>query len=245
MRTATTRLAQDGWLEGRRAGKLSEYRLSSDGRARFAEATKRIYGEPNTPWSGRWTLIVLPPMRAAERNAIREELGWRGFGEISGNVFAHPELGFTDAARAAEREADYSPKSSRFEAISLAGGTPRIAWSTWDGISRIWPGATSVSRIGSTRVLSALRRHGRIQPEDGFLLRTLLIHEYRRLHLRDPLLPTQLLRPRLAGRAGGGACAGTFMAGCSRASEAYLSRVAAQPRRAAACRPGRERFGGS
>ncbi len=28
VRTATTRLAQDGWLEGRRAGKLSEYHLS-------------------------------------------------------------------------------------------------------------------------------------------------------------------------------------------------------------------------
>src|ERR1700728_727388 len=47
VRTAAARLAKDGWLEGRRAGKLSEYRLSHDGRERFAEATKRIYGEPD------------------------------------------------------------------------------------------------------------------------------------------------------------------------------------------------------
>ena len=51
VRTATTRLAHDGWLEGRRAGKLSEYHLSKNGRARFAEATKRIYSEPDA--SGR------------------------------------------------------------------------------------------------------------------------------------------------------------------------------------------------
>ncbi len=92
VRTATSRLAQDGWLEGRRAGKLSEYHLSKNGRLRFAEATQRIYSEPDTEWSGRWTLIVVPPMRAPARNEIREELVWRGFGEISANVFAHPEF---------------------------------------------------------------------------------------------------------------------------------------------------------
>src|SRR5882757_2566774 len=92
VRTATARLAKDGWLMGRRAGKLSEYRLSSNGRARFAEATKRIYSAPDTQWSGRWTLIVVPPMRATERNEIRDELLWRGFGEISANVYAHPEF---------------------------------------------------------------------------------------------------------------------------------------------------------
>src|SRR5580692_7258974 len=83
VRTATARLAKDGWLEGRRAGKLSEYRLSHDGRERFAEATKRIYSEPDSAWSGRWTVIVLPPMRAAERREVREELVWRGFGALS------------------------------------------------------------------------------------------------------------------------------------------------------------------
>src|SRR5271163_4011140 len=92
VRTATARLAKDGWLEGHRAGKLSEYRLSEGGRERFAEATKRIYSEPDTAWSGRWTVIVLPPMRAAERRELREELIWRGFGALSTNVFAHPEL---------------------------------------------------------------------------------------------------------------------------------------------------------
>src|ERR1700677_2592946 len=53
VRTATARLAKDGWLEGPRAGKRSEYHLSQDGRERFAEATRRIYSAPDGPWSGR------------------------------------------------------------------------------------------------------------------------------------------------------------------------------------------------
>src|SRR5580658_10491996 len=58
VRTATARLAQEGWLEGRRVGNLSEYRLSAGGRERFAEATARIYGGPATQWSGRWRVVV-------------------------------------------------------------------------------------------------------------------------------------------------------------------------------------------
>src|SRR5271157_3344572 len=56
VRTATARLAHEGWVKARRVGKLSEYRLSEVGRERFAEATLRIYGEPDADWSGRWTL---------------------------------------------------------------------------------------------------------------------------------------------------------------------------------------------
>jgi phenylacetic acid degradation operon negative regulatory protein len=42
------------------------------------------------------------------------------------------------------------------------------------------------------RALGALRRMP-IEPTAAFMVRTLLIHEYRRLHLRDPLLPQRLL----------------------------------------------------
>jgi len=32
-----------------------------------------------------------------------------------------------------------------------------------------------------------------LSPESAFVIRTLLIHEYRKIHLRDPLLPPALL----------------------------------------------------
>jgi phenylacetic acid degradation operon negative regulatory protein len=140
VRTAAARLAQEGWVEARRHGKRSEYRLSKVGRERFADATMRIYGGPSTNWTGRWTLVVLPAMPAADRQRLRKELVWQGFGELSNGVFAHPEA-----------------EAQRFE-----------------------------------RALGALRRMP-IEPTAAFMVRTLLIHEYRRLHLRDPLLPQRLL----------------------------------------------------
>jgi phenylacetic acid degradation operon negative regulatory protein len=225
VRTATARLAHDGWLEGRRAGKLSEYHLSKNGRARFAEATKRIYSEPDTTWSGRWTLIVVPPMRAAERNEIREELVWRGFGEISANVFAHPEL--DSQALSSQRDAGgLLSKVVAFDA-SLAGADApqRLVELGWDLADLGLRYERFVARFAS--VQAELERHRDIDPKDCFLVRTLLIHEYRRLHLRDPLLPAQLLRPNWPGVKAAELCREIY-GRVFGSSELYLSRVASR-----------------
>jgi phenylacetic acid degradation operon negative regulatory protein len=225
VRTATARLAHDGWLEGRRAGKLSEYRLSKNGRARFAEATKRIYSEPDSAWSGRWTLLVVPPLRAAERNKIREDLLWRGFGEISANVFAHPELD-SQALRSQRDAGGLLSKVVAFDASLTGEDAPRrlvdLGWDLEDLGVRY---QRFVSRFAL--VLAELKRHRDIEPRDCFLVRTLLIHEYRRLHLRDPLLPAQLLRPNWPGAQAAALCRDIYVRVFG-ASEAYLSRVASR-----------------
>jgi phenylacetic acid degradation operon negative regulatory protein len=225
VRTATARLAHDGWLEGRRAGKLSEYHLSKDGRARFAEATKRIYGEPDTEWPGRWTLIVVPPMPAAERNAIREELVWRGFGEISANVFAHPE--FDSRALGAQRSSGgLLARVVAFDAsLGVDTAPQRLVGLGWDLEDLGERYQRFVNRFAT--VQAELKRHRNIEPQACFLVRTLLIHEYRRLHLRDPLLPAQLLRADWPGVQAAVLCRDIY-ARVFVSSELYLSRVAAR-----------------
>lgn len=222
VRTAATRLAKDGWLEGRRAGKLSEYHLSRDGRERFAEATRRIYGGPDTAWSGRWTLAILPPMRAAARKELREELIWRGFGELSTNVFAHPELDSRSL------RAPLQPFSQLivFEADLAGDDAPqRLVNLGWD-----------LEELGSRyrrfvkrfeRMFEALLAARTLDPQACFIARTLLIHEYRRLHLRDPLLPPRLLRSDWPGTQAAALCRDIY-ARVFAASEAHLSRAATQ-----------------
>jgi phenylacetic acid degradation operon negative regulatory protein len=222
VRTATARLAKDGWLEGRRAGKLSEYRLSHDGRARFAEATKRIYNDPGTAWSGHWTVIVLTPMRAAQRKDLREELIWRGFGELSTHVFAHPELD-SRSLRLPGGPAELLTKAIVFDANLNDDAPQRLVGLGWDLEDLGLRYQRFVKRF--ERVLAFLDRRC---PDDAcFIVRTLLIHEYRRLHLRDPLLPARLLRADWPGAQAAALCREIY-ARVFAPSEAYLSSVAAR-----------------
>jgi phenylacetic acid degradation operon negative regulatory protein len=227
VRTAAARLAQDGTLEAHRVGKLSEYRLSMEGRERFSEATKRIYSPPDVPWSGRWTLVVLPGMPAAERKELKEELVWHGFGELSAHVFAHPEVD-PQALKLPHPAGALLSKAIIFEAGLSDDDAPHrvvgLGWDLEDLGARYQRFAKRFERVSS-----ALENDSRIDPQSCFIIRTLLIHEYRRLHLRDPLLPPRLLRPNWPG-AHAARLTRDIYSKVFVASEDHLSRVATQLR---------------
>ena len=79
----------------------------------------------------------------------------------------------------------------------------------------------------SERVLAALQELRGADDQSCFIVRTLLIHEYRRLHLRDPMLPARLLRANWPGVQAAALCRDIY-ARVFAASELYLSRIAAQ-----------------
>jgi phenylacetic acid degradation operon negative regulatory protein len=184
VRTATARLAKDGWLEGHRAGKRSEYHLSHDGRERFAEATRRIYG----------------------------------------NAFAHPELD-SRILRAQGRPFGPLSKVVIFDANLADDDAPqRLVSLGWDLEDLSMRYQRFVKRF--ERVLKALHGLRAFDAQACFIVRTLLIHEYRRLHLRDPLLPARLLKADWPGAQAAALCRDIY-ARVFAASEAHLSRVAA------------------
>ena len=61
VRTSIGRLANEEWVSFERSGRASFYSLTTNGRARFAEATQRIYGAPPQDWDGLWTMVIAPP----------------------------------------------------------------------------------------------------------------------------------------------------------------------------------------
>ena len=221
VRTAATRLAQDGWVVAKRDGRLSEYHLSRDGRERFVEATRRIYGPSSAPWSGKWTLIVLPPLEAAARRQLRKELSWHGFGELNNGVFAHP------AASAATLDARSwqtpLPKNALiFDADLTSQSAPSaLIERGWDLEDLALRYQRFVQRF--ERAATLVQRD--VDPASAFLVRTLLIHEYRRFHLRDPLLPEPLLPADWPGIRAAQLCAEIYRR-LFEPSEIYLSGVA-------------------
>lgn len=191
VRTSAARLADEGWLATRHSGRLGEYRLSRDGRERFAAATRRIYGVADRSWDGSFTLVILPSPGHEARQTARDLLGRAGFGEPAPGVFAHPGLSPADVRRLLQ------PSRETADALVLAtrqdapGTNARLLARGWDLDDLADRYTRFIAQFGPAD--AALRRGAVREPSAAFVLRTLLIHEYRRIQLRDPLLPAALL----------------------------------------------------
>jgi phenylacetic acid degradation operon negative regulatory protein len=193
VRTSVARLAKDGWLTARRSGRRSEYRLTERGRRSFAAATRRIYGARPHVWDGRWTLLLTAPEHATggSRERLREELRWLGFGQFTPGVWGHPG-GRTADLRARLAEAGVGDNALLMQAMSAErGADARLVRSGWN-LGAL--GAAYQRFVKSFAPIGkALKTQSAPAPASAFIVRTLLIHEYRKIHLRDPLLPDALL----------------------------------------------------
>ena len=192
VRTSVFRLAKDGWLESEQHGRRSYYRLTADGRERFQAATHRIYGEPRPDWDGQWCLLFVSALDAGDRDVLRRECGWLGFGALTSNVFAHPAPDVEALAATLDRlgvRDDVVIMESR--EVGETQGMRRLASDAW-GLAELDEGyAGFVEHFRPAR--AAIERRGEVAPATAFALRTLLIQEYRKLLLRDPQLPAELL----------------------------------------------------
>lgn len=203
VRTSVGRLAKDDWLEAARAGRNSFYRLTARGRDEFDVATHRIYSVTRTEWTGCWTLLLMFQLSTAERNTLSEALRWRGFGQVTPGVLAYPG----DRTKEVEDELARSPFRARLICLRGASDSPEADRSL---AQRAWDLAELEQRyrrfVDLFRPIAGNLERGAAEPPACFVIRTLLIHEYRRIHLRDPLLPANLLSATWPGAAAAELC---------------------------------------
>jgi phenylacetic acid degradation operon negative regulatory protein len=240
VRTAVARLARDGWLAARRAGRRSEYHLTSLGVARFAEATQRIYGESPRAWNGQWTLLLLPNTR--QPAALRRELKWLGFGQITPALFAHPGHTLAEARALLRNVSGAHPELLLQSASADLAADRELAARGWDLEQLTRRYRRFLARFAPLEAALAAQP---FPPVTAFVVRTLLIHEYRKIHLRDPLLPPALLPHDWVGASAYELCRRLY-AQLFAAAESFLSVAAHQLQRPlpAANSAAHARFGG-
>lgn len=219
-RTAVFRLSREHWLRAEALGRRSDYLLTDFGRRQFEAAERHIYASAHASWDGRWRMLAMLPAKwsAAEREHLRRSLAWQGFGQLDGNVFLHPSAPLEQTLAALDTE-DYPRLREKIFALTGAGpGEPHaIVRAAWDlaELSRAY--GAFVRRYRALAPAAAAR----LAPERAFVVRTLLIHEYRRLLLRDPGLPGELLPADWHGREARALCARLYRA-LAAPSQAHL-----------------------
>jgi phenylacetic acid degradation operon negative regulatory protein len=177
VRTAVLRLQREDWLAAQRIGRRSDYRLSDTGWQRYEDAQRRIYAAGAPAWDGTWTLVL--PGRSP---ALRCALALQGFGAV-GEALVHPL-----ADRAALEHALHEHEADRAVVLHGEGkGLAARVAEAWDLDALAHEYRDFVRRFGGEA--KAPRRAA----EECFRVRILAVHEYRRILLRDPELPEELL----------------------------------------------------
>jgi phenylacetic acid degradation operon negative regulatory protein len=212
VRTAMSRLAADGWLERSKVGRNSFYRLAKKGQHTFETATQHIYDPPPSDWTGRFELLLIG--NAEDRETARAALRDAGFGSPLPGVWVAPS-GVPvpeEAAKAIRLEVSAEDDSGR-RLLSESWPLERTAAAYLKFLKTFVPLS---DWLGRGEALSGI---------DAFTARILLIHHYRRVVLRDPLLPNALLPKDWPGQAARKLC-GDIYRGLLPASEHWLDRHA-------------------
>lgn len=249
VRTSVFRLAEDGWLSGLREGRRSLYTLRDSAARRFTRAYRRVYSPTYLAWPGYWTLVFATTgtLNPQTRSELRKELTWEGFSALSPTVFVHPN---PDRETLQEILHSYGVHRDVFvttmtQAQDIEGRPlPELVNEYWplEEISRNYE-----SFIEHFRPLPDMIRAagGNIAAEQAFIIRGLLIHEYRRTLLHDPQLPIELLPQDWAGKIAYELCREVYSMTYKRAEDFIMGALREEDPDAAPCAEYfYERFGG-
>jgi len=202
VRTSVFRLAKEDWLVADQVGRRSYYRLTEAGRHRFDTAHSRIYHHASRPWDGHWTFVIIDfaALKGKNGEALRSDLRWQGFGQLTAGVMLHP-----DPDKAALHQALTDADASKHALVMHAAAETAPAPAAVRGlVERCWDlqrlAADYAAFLDTFRpVWQALHHAAHLDPETCFVVRTLLMHSYRRVLLRDPKLPDELLEANWPG----------------------------------------------
>lgn len=202
IRTSIFRLTKENWLTAEKVGRRSYYSLTGTGRRRFDKAFKRVYSAGPPAWDGAWCLVMLGQLSSEKRKQVREELEWQGFGALSPVLLGCPRCDRNDL-NATLSDLGVADDTIVFETTPQQVSASRAlrvqvkeSWSI-EELAAHYSEFIQLFRP----LWQALREQPRLDPQECFLARVLLVHEYRKLLLRDPQLPDELLPGDWEGRA--------------------------------------------
>lgn len=198
VRTAVSRMARDGVLEGRRRGRRSAYALTAAAAAAFQVAGTRIYGRDERIWDGRLRLAF--PEVGADRGALDAA----GFAVMAPGVLVSPW--------------ETPDEGVWLEACGPDGMARQLAARAWP-LERLGEQySVFVAMFGALLPVPA------VEPLDAVAARIMTVHAWRRMALRDPCLPAGLLPKDWPGGPARELCMAVY-AGVAEASEAWLDRA--------------------
>ncbi|HQT87171.1 MAG TPA: PaaX family transcriptional regulator C-terminal domain-containing protein [Acidiphilium sp.] len=206
VRTAMSRLAADGWFISSRAGRASFYRVAPARRGEMIRASRHIFGPARHPDVNQLNLVF-----AEGNDWLRARLGRLGFVAWQGVMIAP--------------QRPLPPSLTQMAPVLVAAGD---AASLRTLAAKAWRLEDLAARYqGFITTYDGLAQHApMLPPREALIARLLLVHDFRRIALRDPRLPGALLVEDWPGQVARQLCAAIYPA-LRDAAEARLDEIGA------------------
>ena len=176
VRTAFSRLVSDEWIVRNKIGRESFYDLAEDGYRPFQAASARIYSPVNNsdPLTSHSTIVV----KDSSVKVINSDLFRKGV-QVSANCWLFNGLDNSDSRLLQERDF-----------LVLSGEIQQLP----DWLYRkLIPEDLQLGFRQLQHRFATINRVEQLSPIDSLAIRCLLIHQWRRLLLRAPILPPELM----------------------------------------------------
>jgi phenylacetic acid degradation operon negative regulatory protein len=190
VRTAISRMVAQGWLAPEEvagpAGPVPGYALTERARLRLDRAGSRIYRTGSADWDGRWHVRVLAPIAdRSRRERVRSQLRFLGTAPISDSTWVSPH---------ASVEVDQLLRDEGIVAACLTTSDLSPVELVLDAFDVDRLGREYDAWISST---AGLVDSAGAAPDDesAFVVRSALVHSWRKFLFSDPGLPASLLPP--------------------------------------------------
>ena len=184
VRTAISRLAKDGWILRRKCGRQSYYRLAPEGMESFEHATRKIYSASAPEWSGRFEGLIVSRGDARVSERKLRELERSGYGSPSTGLYLRPVTGFEDK-KVVEGLSRFTTDDLQIPNLQMFA---RDVWKL-DVLENSYE--EFLKRY--SHLFESWHAQNTLSPLESLVARVLLIHDWRRLVLKDPWLPQAFL----------------------------------------------------
>lgn len=178
-RVALHRLRNDDWIASVKSGRISRHQLTKKGHAECAAASPRIYATPDDVPT-EWQLVILE----ASDDAARKDMIERGFNYFKSRVYVGPANQKTPKGAWVTMGADQVPNWVK-DQLEPAPLTDEYA--------------ALLSALTEFTDKAEQSDKDTLSPLETAVLRCLIVHNWRRLVLKHPILPRPLVAPDWAG----------------------------------------------
>jgi phenylacetic acid degradation operon negative regulatory protein len=188
-RVALSRLSRRGLLLRTRRGRHAFYALSERARRVLDEGAQRIFGLGTSEhWDHTWTLVTysVPEVMRAERERLRARLTFLGFGSAHDGHWIAPRDRADDVAALAD-------ELGLGDHVHVFLGRPSPHERPHELIAAAWDLEHLDDRYRAFVDEFAPFVAADLDDDDAFVVRTLVMHRYRRFPSLDPDVPPELL----------------------------------------------------